>query len=107
LTLLIEKWDNDHNSMKELNPIELLKVLMEEHNLKAQDLAVILDLSKGTVSKILNYRKGISKDSIRKLSEKFKVSQAAFNKPYRLIGESKPTKLTKRVTRKATMVPSE
>jgi len=87
LTLLIEKWDNEHNSLKDLNPIELLNELMTEHNLKAKDLVDILGLSKGTVSKILNCNKGLSKDVIRKLSDYFKVSQEAFNRPYRLINE--------------------
>jgi HTH-type transcriptional regulator/antitoxin HigA len=87
LTLLIEKWDNENNSFNDLNPIELIKSLMHENNLKAADLTQILGLSKGTVSKILNYHKGLSKDTIRKLSEHFKVSQEAFNRPYKLKNE--------------------
>ena len=78
LTLLIEKWDNEHNTFNDSDPIELLKSLMEEHNLKAKDLADILDLSKGTISKILNYQKGLSKETIRKLSDYFKLSQETF-----------------------------
>ena len=42
LTLLIEKWDNEHNTFNDSDPIELLKFLMIEHNLKAKDLANIL-----------------------------------------------------------------
>ncbi len=87
LTLLIEKWDNDHNIFNDSDPIELIKALMIENNLKATDLVDILDLSKGTVSKILNYHKGLSKDTIRKLSDYFKVSQEAFNRTYRLKNE--------------------
>ena len=87
LTLLIEKWDNEHNTFNDLDPIELLKSLMIEHNLKAKDLADILELSKGTISKILNYYKGLSKDTIRKLSDYFNISQEAFNRPYRLINK--------------------
>ncbi len=87
LTLLIENWDNEHNSFSDLNPVELIKSLMDENNLKATDLIKILGLSKGTVSKILNYHKGLSKDTIRKLSEHFKVSQEAFNRPYKLKNE--------------------
>ncbi len=85
LTLLIEKWDYEHNTLNDSDPIELLKSLMEEHDLKAKDLVEILDLSKGTISKILNYHKGLSKDTIRKLSDYFNLSQEAFNRPYRLI----------------------
>ena len=87
LTLLIEKWDNEHNTFNDADPIELLKGLMEEHHLKAKDLVEILDLSKGTISKILNYQKGLSKDTIRRLSEYFKLSQEAFNRPYKLINQ--------------------
>ena len=87
LTLLIEKWDSEHNTFSDSDPIEILKSLMTEHNLKAKDLVDILGLSKGTISKIINYHKGLSKDTIRKLSEYFKVSQETFNRPYRLINE--------------------
>jgi HTH-type transcriptional regulator/antitoxin HigA len=87
LTLLIEKWDAEHNSFDELNPVELIKALMEENDLKPKDLIDILDLTKGTISKILNYHKGLSKETIRKLSDYFKVSQEAFNRPYKLINE--------------------
>jgi len=44
----------------------------------------MLDLSKGTISKILNYNKGISKNTIRKLFTHFKVLQKKFNKPYKI-----------------------
>jgi len=87
LTLLIEKWDNEHNTFSDLDPIEIIKSLMLEHNLKAKDLVEILDLSKGTISKILNYHKGLSKDTIRRLSNYFKVTQETFNRPYKLINE--------------------
>lgn len=87
LTLLIEKWDNEHNSLMDLDPIELLKSLMTENNMKSKDLVEILELSKGTVSKILNYQKGLSKETIRKLADYFKISQEAFNRPYRITNE--------------------
>ena len=82
LTVLIEKWEEEHSSFEDLDPVQLLKVLMGENELKAKDLVKILGLSKGTVSKILNYQKGLSKESIRKLSTHFKVKQEAFNRPY-------------------------
>lgn len=84
LTLLIEKWDADHSMLPEVNPIELLHSLMNDHNLKAKDLVGILGVSKGLISDILNCKKGLSKDNIRILSQYFKVSQEAFNRPYKL-----------------------
>lgn len=87
ITLLIEKWDSENNTFNDSDPIEILKSLMEENGLKATDMVSILDLSKGTISKILNYQKGISKDTIRKLSDYFKISQEVFNRPYKLTNE--------------------
>lgn len=84
LTLLIEKWDDEHSTFKKMNPIELLHSFMDDHNLKAKDLSVTLNVSKGYVSDILNYKKGLSKDVIRILADYFKVSQEAFNRPYKL-----------------------
>jgi HTH-type transcriptional regulator / antitoxin HigA len=42
LTLLIEKWDDDHNTFDDVDPITLLRGLMEERNLKAKDLVGVL-----------------------------------------------------------------
>ena len=85
LTFLIEKWDLEHNTFNEVDPIKLLHSFMVEHNMKAKDLVNFLAVSKGYVSDILNYKKGLSKDVIRKLAEQFKVNQEAFNRPYKLI----------------------
>ena len=93
LTLLIEKWDEEHNTFIELNPVELLHSLMLDHNMKAKDLVQLLEVSKGYVSDILNYKKGFSKDVIRKLSERFKIKQEAFNRPYKLSIPQKPAKV--------------
>jgi HTH-type transcriptional regulator / antitoxin HigA len=87
LTFLIEKYDEEHNSFSELDPIELLHALMNDNSLKAKDLVEILDVSKGMVSDILHYKKGLSKDIIRTLASHFKVSQEAFNRPYKLKSE--------------------
>jgi HTH-type transcriptional regulator/antitoxin HigA len=84
LTFLIEKWDNENVSFGDADPIEIIKFLMKENNLRSKDLVEILGLSKGTISKILNYQKGLSKNTILKLSEYFKVSQETFNRPYQL-----------------------
>ncbi|TRZ74818.1 MAG: transcriptional regulator [Bacteroidetes bacterium] len=84
LTLLIDKWDAEHSTFKEVDPIELLHSLMRDHQLKAKDMVKILGVSKGLVSDILNYKKGLSKDIIRILAGHFKVSQEAFNRPYKL-----------------------
>jgi HTH-type transcriptional regulator/antitoxin HigA len=85
LTLLIEKFDEENNTFKESDPIALLRSFMQDHHLKPQHLVEILGISKGYVSDILNYKKGLSKEVIRKLADYFKVRQEAFNRHYKLI----------------------
>lgn len=67
--------DEEDNSFDEVDPITLLRSLMQARNLKAKDLAEILGVSKGLVSDILNYKKDLSKGIIRSLSDYVKVSQ--------------------------------
>lgn len=85
LTLLIESYDEEHNTFEAQDPVALLKSFIKDHHLKPQDLTGILGISKGYVSDILNYKKGLSKAVIRKLAEYFKVRQEAFNRPYKLV----------------------
>ena len=84
ISFLIEKYDDENNSFEDLDPVQLIHTLMEDREMKAKDLVSILHLSKGLISDILNYRKGLSKKVIRMLSDYFKISQEAFNRPYRL-----------------------
>lgn len=84
LTFLIEKWDEEHNSFNDLDPVQLLTALMEEHKMKAKDIATLLDVSKGLVSDIMHYKKGISKGAIHILANYFKVAQEGFNRPYKM-----------------------
>ncbi|MCX6307533.1 MAG: hypothetical protein NTY32_01450 [Bacteroidia bacterium] len=85
------------DNFNELDPVQLLKALLNEHQLKAKDLVEILGITKGTISKILSYQKGFSKEVIRALSMYFKVSQEAFNRPYKLLTDNgSPTKNVKR-----------
>ncbi len=92
LTLLIEKWDNEQPFFKDNDPIQLLNALMHKHNLKQKDLCRILGLSQGIISRILNHRTGLSKESIRILAIYFNLSQEAFNRPYSLRNDARLVK---------------
>jgi HTH-type transcriptional regulator/antitoxin HigA len=85
LTLLIETWDRTHATLPEADPIELLRYLMASQGLAAKDLAALMEVGKSTVSDILNRRRGLSKEVIRRLASHFQVAQEAFNRPYELV----------------------
>jgi len=84
LKVLIQTWDQAHNEFEALDPIELIKALMDENGLKQKDLVEILDIGKSTVSEILSYKRGLTKENIRRIAERFKISQESLNKPYKL-----------------------
>jgi HTH-type transcriptional regulator/antitoxin HigA len=89
LTLLIEKYDEANNTFIDADPVELLKSLMKDHKIKSVQLAKMLNVSEGLISDILHYKKGLSKDTIRILSDIFKLNQEAFNRPYHLYNAKK------------------
>lgn len=99
LTLLIEKYDEQQRHIRFADPVQLIRSLMKEHGMKAVDLARLLQVSEGLVSDILKYRKGLSKETIRILADKFNMQQEAFNRPYELKLTIKP-RSNKRNTRK-------
>ena len=52
--------------------------------MKAVGIAALLLVNWGLVSDMLNYKKGLSKETIRLLASRFKLLQEAFNRHYAL-----------------------
>ncbi len=96
LELLIDNYESKIYATETKDPIVLLKSLMEVHQLKSVDLVNILGIQRSAVSQILSYKKGLSKDVIRKLSEHFKLSQEAFNRSYELLSRSNQRNISKK-----------
>lgn len=84
LLLLIKDWDSKTYDGKDYDPVEIIKSLIDDHDLNQKDLAKIVNKSESYISEILNYKKYPSKNVIRAISNHFKISQEALNKPYRL-----------------------
>jgi HTH-type transcriptional regulator / antitoxin HigA len=84
LTVLVERYESEYVVKQDLDPIQLLRSLMKANYIRPVDLVRILNCSKGLVSDILNYKRGLSKESIRILSAHFKLRQEALNRPYAL-----------------------
>ena len=68
LTVLVEKYENEHYSIPAPDPIDFLKYVMEEKDLKQNDLVKYIG-SKSTVSQILNRKRSMTVEMIRKLSQ--------------------------------------
>lgn len=76
LGTLIYVYEEEHYPMPEASGIDVLRFLMEEHNLTQSDLPEVG--SQGVVSEILNGKRELNVRQIRALAEKFNVSAAVF-----------------------------
>jgi len=79
LTLLVEAYDDEHHAIetKDLDPIDMLKYLMQESGMTQAELARLLG-NRALASLILHGHRQLSKAHIRKLASHFKVSPALF-----------------------------
>jgi len=72
LAILIESYEEGHFPIKHATGVEVLKFLMEQNGLKQKDLVRALG-SKSTVSEILNGRRPLNLNHIKKLAKQFHV----------------------------------
>jgi HTH-type transcriptional regulator/antitoxin HigA len=83
LAFLINKYEEELWEMPDIDPIELIKIRMEEFGFQAADLAREYG-DKGTVSKVLNYKQALSLTMIRKFSKLLRIPLEALAKDYDL-----------------------
>jgi HTH-type transcriptional regulator/antitoxin HigA len=83
LSLLIENYENQYYPIDAPDPIEAIKIRMEEMNIKQKDLIGIIG-SKSRVSEVLNKKKRLTVDMIRKLEKKLHLSASILVSNYQL-----------------------
>jgi HTH-type transcriptional regulator / antitoxin HigA len=77
LMTLIEAYEEEHHSIPEASPVEVLRALMEANDLRQKDLVSIFG-SESIVSEVLHKKRGLNKTHIEKLSKRFRISPAVF-----------------------------
>ncbi|MDP4263378.1 MAG: XRE family transcriptional regulator [Bacteroidota bacterium] len=83
LAFLINQYEEKQWSIPEVDPIEMIKIRMEDFSYTASDLAKEYG-DKGTVSKVLNYKQPLSLNMIRKFSKMLRIPADALTKEYKL-----------------------
>ena len=76
LGIIIEAYDDEHYPLPNLQGIDALVYLMEEHSLSQSDLPEIG--SQGIISEILNGKRQLNVRQIKALADRFQVSPATF-----------------------------
>jgi HTH-type transcriptional regulator/antitoxin HigA len=77
LGMLIHEYEEKQDLVPDIYGVELLKVLIEETNLKQKDLVSIFK-TESIVSDILKGKRKLTVEHIQKLGEFFKISPAVF-----------------------------
>ena len=83
LALLIDEYENIHYPIEAPDPIEAIKIRMEEMQLKQKDIAAALG-GKNRASEILNRKRKLTVDMIRNLTESLNLSASLLIKDYKL-----------------------
>jgi HTH-type transcriptional regulator/antitoxin HigA len=84
LSMLIDNYENQHYPIEAPDPIEAIKIRMEEMNLKQKDLVGIIG-GKSRVSEILNKKKRLTVDMIRELEKILHISASVLVNNYQLL----------------------
>jgi len=83
LALLINQYEKKQWSVPEVDPIEMIKIRMEDFGYTASDLAKEYG-DKGTISKVLNYKQPLSLTMIRLFSKMLRIPADALTKEYKI-----------------------
>ena len=77
LTLLVEEYEDKHYAVPQAGPLDIIRHLMEVHGLRQKDLVDVFG-TESIVSDVLNGKRDLAKEHIRRLSARFHVSPAVF-----------------------------
>jgi HTH-type transcriptional regulator/antitoxin HigA len=77
VTLFVRDYEERNVAIPDAKPSAVLRILMEEHDLRQADLAKIFG-SQSNVSEILNGKREINARQARELAQRFHVSPAVF-----------------------------
>ncbi|MCP4121290.1 MAG: transcriptional regulator [Bacteroidetes bacterium] len=83
LSLLIDNYENKFHPIEAPDPIEAIKIRMEEMNLKQKDLVGVIG-GKSRVSEVLNKKKRLTVDMIRELERLLQISASVLVSNYQL-----------------------
>ena len=72
LTLLVEKYEQEHWSIPASDPVEAIRFLMEQNGLSRKDLEPYIG-ARGRVSEVLNRKRKLTLPMIKRLHEGLKI----------------------------------
>lgn len=83
LSLLIDNYENEKFQIEEPDPVEAIKIRLEEMGINQSDLVGIIG-EKGKVSEVVNRKRKLSLNMIRNLHKKLNLSPTILIQDYKL-----------------------
>jgi HTH-type transcriptional regulator/antitoxin HigA len=77
LTLLVERYEQEHFSVPEADPLSVVRLLIEQQNLTQRDLIPQFG-SESAVSMFMTGQRNLTLEQVRKLSARFKLPADVF-----------------------------
>ncbi len=77
LTVLVEDYETRNFPVPEAGPVDIVRHLMDAHRLRQKDLVDVFG-TESIVSDVLNGKRDLTKEHIRRLSRRFHVSPSVF-----------------------------
>lgn len=77
LLVLVKDYEDKHIKVPEVDPIEVIKLKMEERGIKAKDLEPLLG-SKGDISSVLSGRRELTLNTAKRLRDYFNIPAEIF-----------------------------
>lgn len=84
LMVLVDDYENKHHAIEPPDPIEAIRIRMEDKGLDRADLGEMLRIPSGRVSEILNRRRRLTVGMIRILASALGLSENCLVQPYDL-----------------------
>ncbi len=88
LGLMVDEYEKKHYYIEAPDPIEAIKIRMEEMQLKQVDLADAIG-GKNRVSEVLNRKRKLTVEMIRNLTKRLNLSPGLLIHDYKILGQKR------------------
>lgn len=84
LMMLVDAYEAEHHRIEPPDPIDAIQIRMQELGIDRREIARVLATTSGRVSEILNRRRRLTIEAIRRLAGALNLSERCLLQPYQL-----------------------
>ena len=84
LMVLADAYENEHHAIEPPDPIKAIEIRMTELGIDRGGLGEILGIASGRVSEVLNRKRRLTIDMMRRLAAELGISERCLLRPYEL-----------------------